>query len=79
LPHTGKRYVLFLDKPDKSPNYKILTGYELEGGKVYPLDSHPDYNKFLRMDEAKFLTSVREAITKYLPKVNNQPEEQDEK
>lgn len=72
LPHIEKRYIFFLVKPDKSPNYNILTAYELEGGKIYPLDSHPKYDKFMRMEEATFLTSVREAITKSSPKAINQ-------
>lgn len=36
-PMKGKKYLLFLTK-EESGNYKILTGYELQGNKVFALD-----------------------------------------
>lgn len=43
LPRTGKRYLFFLTKDGE--DFRILTGYELRNGLVFPLDklrpSHP--------------------------------------
>jgi len=36
-PMKGKKYLLFLSKSEQG-NYRILTGYELQGNKVFPLD-----------------------------------------
>lgn len=38
LPRIGKRYVFFLSK-DTHGDFRILTGYELRDGRVYPLDN----------------------------------------
>lgn len=59
---TGKRYVLFLTNPDQSPNYQVLTGYELGASAVSPLDSTPQFEKYKGMDPAAFLEAVRDAI-----------------
>lgn len=72
LPRVGRRYVLFLNNPNQSPNYNILTGYELKEGKVYPFDLGLPFENFNDVDETAFTTIIREAVAKSLPKTNNQ-------
>ena len=72
LPHTGRRYAFFLKYDDLAQAYYIVTGYELLGGKVFPLDgipqygtaSHPfaSYGKYASADESAFMVEVKNAI-----------------
>jgi hypothetical protein len=72
LPHRQGRYALFLKYDDLAQAFYIVTGYELRGGKVFPLDGipkygsdkHPfaSYSKYLNADETTFLADLREAI-----------------
>jgi hypothetical protein len=62
LPRIGSRYVLFLTNAERSPNYYILTGYEMMVGKVYPLDSG-NSEKFEGMNKTEFIKKVQEALT----------------
>lgn len=62
LPRTGGRYLFFLNKPDQSPNYNILVGYELPAkGKIHALDSGAAKN-YEGLSETEFLKKVRETI-----------------
>jgi hypothetical protein len=61
LPHLKTRYLLFLHNPDKSPNYRILTGYAFREDKVMPLDDIA-FDKFQGISEQNFLKKVRETI-----------------
>ncbi|MCA1637986.1 MAG: hypothetical protein LC768_06565, partial [Acidobacteria bacterium] len=71
LPHVGRRYVLFLTNVDKSPNFNILTGYELRGGKIYPLDSRERFQKLKGTSETEFITNIREMMAQPSEKINN--------
>jgi hypothetical protein len=62
LPKLKSRYVLFLTSPDNSPNYRILTVYELREGKVIPLDIEIPFGKFKGISEMDFIKKVRETI-----------------
>lgn len=62
MPRVGGRYVFFLDAPDESPNYQIVTGYELVSGRVSALDESSRMRAYSWMEEAKFLRAVRDAI-----------------
>ena len=65
LPELGGRYLFFLNnEDDESPNYKILTGYQLKNGIVNALDNHPSFREFNGMSEADFVSQVKEAIQK---------------
>lgn len=63
-PRIGRRYVLFLSGK-KSPDFTVVTGYELREGKVLPLDypgsGHP-FTKYDGADEQSFLAELRAAI-----------------
>lgn len=72
LPRVSRRYLLFLKFDNLAQAFYIVTGYELRGGKVFPLDgiprygseNHPfaAYGKYKNADEATFLNDVRQAI-----------------
>ena len=62
FPRKGRRYVFFLNPVGQERDYKIVAGYELRGSKVVLLDTTDQFRKYEGVDEATFLTAVREAI-----------------
>lgn len=61
MPKTNQRYLLFLDKDDEqNPNYKLITGYELENGKVTALDQSNIFGKYDGMSEKEFVDKVKD-------------------
>lgn len=64
MPQVSGRYVLFLNRGEGDPNYRIVTGYELGGEGVKPLDVAPAFDDYKGMDAATFLKAVRDAITR---------------
>ena len=69
IPTTGHRYLLFL-KDDPGVGFSIVTGYELTGQGVQPLDGgvgnadsvYVNYEKLRNTSEASLLDAVRKAI-----------------
>lgn len=61
MPITGRRYLFFLNPVEQSQDYRILTGYELDG-TVTPLDSAKQFDKYRGYPSRRFLTEVRDAI-----------------
>jgi hypothetical protein len=62
MPLVGKRYVFFLDG-DVNGDLQILTAYQLENGKVIPLDELPQFRLFDGKDEAEFLNTLQTAVS----------------
>jgi hypothetical protein len=65
FPRVGRQYVLFLAR-NPGGDYSILTGYELRGGKVLPLDGRGKkllFNAYHGADAAAFLSEVRAAVS----------------
>lgn len=64
MPVVNRRYVLFLSG-EASTGFTIVTGYELSGGKVAPLDrpgsGHP-FTSYDGADEKSFLEELRGAV-----------------
>lgn len=58
----GKRYLLFLKSINESKDFEIVTGYEIENGKVVPLDDPQQFKIYKGVDEETFLNAVRAAI-----------------
>jgi hypothetical protein len=63
----GRRYTLFLTHNGQEENAHILTGYELVGGRVFPIDNpaggqHPIATVYKEADELSFLSDLRAAI-----------------
>ena len=79
LPRIGRRYVLFLTKPDQSSNYYILTGYEQKEGKVVQIDNGLRFMKFKGMNETDFIKTIREALAQPRQKTDNRRQEDYEK
>lgn len=71
MPRRGRKYLLFLKRIGAEDDYLILTGYELRGGRVYPIDgakpagggSPWKFDKYEGWEEATFLKAVHETLT----------------
>ena len=63
LPTVGDHYVLFLKTDGNSPNYKIITGYELNEDSVIPLDSAVDFSHITEKKEKGFKSLIRDKIS----------------
>jgi hypothetical protein len=61
----GRRYLLFLERTEE--NLSVMTGYELQGKKVRPLDHAQKFKKFEGVDEDAFLNQVRAAAAPPAP------------
>ena len=70
LPQPGKQYVLFLKWDDEGKDYLILTGYEVRGETVYPLDGFKDedprifsnYSRYKNASYLEFISELQAAI-----------------
>jgi hypothetical protein len=70
MPIVGSKYLFFLKFNRNGEDFSILTGYELKGGRVLPLDGYgskgeqviPSFAAFEGMDETAFLKAVCDAI-----------------
>jgi hypothetical protein len=58
----GNEYVFFLKCDEKSPNYEIITGYELKEGTVKPLNTGHRFDDFKGLGKQKFIEIVRNKI-----------------
>lgn len=60
FPELSGRYVFFLGEiNDQSPNYKLITGYQLKEGKVKALDFDYSFYKFNGTSEADFVNRLK--------------------
>jgi hypothetical protein len=66
MPGVARQYVLFLTRNSEDESYRLLTGYELLNGHVFPLDettsSQTDFDAYINMDEAAFFKQLDSAI-----------------
>lgn len=62
MPRVGAQYVMFLRRLDEGEDYKIITGYELREGKVFPLDSVDTFARYSAWDRARFLQALQDAM-----------------
>lgn len=60
MPKSGLNYVLFLNEDES--DFRIVTGYELQNGKVHPLDELPNLLTYENRDELVFLNELRTKI-----------------
>jgi hypothetical protein len=62
LPERTKKYLLFLDREDDpNPNYRIITGYQLQDGSVTALDK---YSIFTELNGTKVADLIRRVLNK---------------
>ncbi|MBA3240318.1 MAG: hypothetical protein H0T60_03740 [Acidobacteria bacterium] len=67
FPRVGRQYVFFLGRNSGGGDYSILTGYEMRGGKVLPLDGQGKklrFNEYSGADAEAFLREVRVAVSR---------------
>jgi hypothetical protein len=66
FPRVGRQYVFFLRRNSDGGDYSILTGYELRGGKVTPLDGQGKklrFSQYSGADAEAFLREVRASVS----------------
>ena len=59
MPLVGARYVLFLTGTDSESVFEILTGYEIRGDSVYPLDELPQSRSYENATATNFMKELR--------------------
>lgn len=59
MPHVGGRYVLFLTPTDTESIFQILTGYQIRGDSIYPLDDLPKSRSYENTTSISFLNELR--------------------
>lgn len=72
MPGVGRRYLLFLKRLDRELNFKIVTGYDITGHTVSPLDGSEveegtqtfPFDKYQGFDTSAFLELVRAEVAK---------------
>lgn len=62
MPAVGKRYLFFLKTTDDPQAYEIITGYDITGDRVIPLDYTPGGEASRQTASTAFLNTVRDAI-----------------
>ena len=62
MPRAGRKYLFFLTRNEQG--CRILTGYELRTGRVFPLDSSGvvNFDAYRNADQNTFLNEVRSSI-----------------
>jgi hypothetical protein len=66
MPQVGHRYILFLNYNKETRDYFILTGYQIAGEKVFPLDTIQKFAVYENVDAKSFLSDL-DAATKHPP------------
>jgi hypothetical protein len=66
MPGEGRQYVLFIERGGPDEDYRIITGYEMRQGRVYPLDratgNVTNFGIYTNWEEASFLNKIRNAV-----------------
>jgi hypothetical protein len=64
LPRLGSKYIFFLKKDDESPNYAIITSYDITGARAVQVENIPSFEEFKDLDKTVFLEKVRNKISR---------------
>jgi len=67
MPHVGSRYVLFLTHDfetngDTGKDFYLLTGYLIQGGRVFPLDDTASGRAYTDVTESSFLNDLLSSV-----------------
>ena len=68
LPRLGSKYLFFLKKDDESPNYEIITSYDITGTRAVQVENIPSFEEFKDLDKTVFIEKVRNKIAQ-LPSI----------
>jgi hypothetical protein len=68
MPQVGHRYILFLNYNKETKDYFVLTGYEVAGEKVSPLDTIQNFAIYENVDAKRFLSDLESALRNPSPK-----------
>jgi hypothetical protein len=63
VPRVGRRHLLFLERSDQISNFLVLTAYELNNDRVFPVDDVETQKRYRNLSEAEFLRVVQSALT----------------
>lgn len=67
LPETNKRYIFFLENPDESLNYRIITGYKILNGNIFALDNVLPFKNINGTSEIDFVSLVLNNLNTSIP------------
>ena len=67
MPKVGGRYLLFLQTNDSGQDFRLLKGYDLRGGKVYPMDLFSGDAVYRGIDQNSFRTILLKTLKSTLP------------
>lgn len=62
MPRVGARYVFFLKSVGEEDSFQVITAYELQGGRVLPLDSSGQIEPYRGMEQVTFFGQLKNAI-----------------
>ena len=62
MPEVGQRYIFFLKGIEAEQAFRLLTGYVLIDGKVFPLDEHKQFETHKGADLATFINEIKRVI-----------------
>ena len=65
LPVSGSKYLFFLRRDDASPNYEIITSYNLSSPTIYQLENSRSSDAFRNEGKSTFLEIVRSKIARH--------------
>jgi hypothetical protein len=71
MPTIGHRYVVFLKRNETTDDFSLLTGYELQEGKVIALDNIDPYKRYTGSDGNDLLNLVRDNVKQALSLVQS--------
>lgn len=63
LPLVWNEYVFFLTSDKQSPNYAILSLYELKGDNIIRLNYGRNFDEFKNATKATFIEAIRKKIS----------------
>jgi hypothetical protein len=67
LPLPGSKYLFFLRKDELSPNYEILTSYDLNNNVVRQMERGNRFDEFKNVGKTAFIETVRNKIARRSP------------
>ncbi len=62
LPRLGSKYLFFLTKDGLSPNYEILTSYDITGDRIHQMEMGRPFDEFKNSNKTTFIETVRNKI-----------------